>query len=169
MVFINTADAALPLSSPEKGEILDTLTPTFQWQKSDRPDILQYTVSICPDPLCVRLIYSSVYDSPALTSTSYTIPSGILKPNYLTGTNTPYYWQVWGRNTYSYNFEKSEIRDFWIKGTASNTATTSETAKCYKDGDCGADYYVGDRFCLENNADPNNVYRNNARRHFSFR
>ena len=83
-----------------------------------------------------------------------------MKPNYLTGTNTPYYWQVWGRNTYSYNFEKSEIRDFWIKGTASNTATTSETAKCYKDGDCGADYYVGDRFCLENNADPNNVYRN---------
>jgi len=60
------------LLSPERGEVVTTLTPTLDWSDDDNPDLTGYTLWWGTDP-----DFNSYNEVTGLHESKYTIPSGI--------------------------------------------------------------------------------------------
>ncbi|MCK4594243.1 T9SS type A sorting domain-containing protein, partial [bacterium] len=70
------------LLSPEKGEIVTTLTPTLDWTDDDNPDLTGYTLWWGTDP-----DFNTYNEVTGIGESKYTIPSGIEDEDRI-------YWRV---------------------------------------------------------------------------
>jgi N-acetylneuraminic acid mutarotase len=90
--------SAFLLSTPLNGSTQYTLNPTFTWTGSTGADYYHFGI-IPSDFSTITRTFTNI------TTTSFTIPSGILS------SNTSYYWDVYAHNAYGDANNKSTLAD----------------------------------------------------------